>query len=50
MFAEGGLFARYSGLEREARNAKAGIWAGGEPERPADFRAKSKRRTASRDD
>jgi endonuclease YncB( thermonuclease family) len=43
-FAQGGLFASYSGLEREARNAKAGIWAGGEPERPADYRARTGRR------
>ena len=40
VFAEGGLFASYSSLEREARAAKAGIWAGGDTERPADFRAK----------
>ncbi len=39
-FAESGLFASYSDLEREARAAKAGIWAGGEAERPAEFRAK----------
>jgi endonuclease YncB( thermonuclease family) len=39
-FAESGMFASYSGLEREARAAKAGIWAGGEAERPAEFRAK----------
>ncbi len=40
-FAQGGLFASYSSLEREARNARAGIWAGGEPERPADYRART---------
>ena len=40
MFAEAGLFASYSSLEREARAAKAGIWVGGETERPAEFRAK----------
>ena len=40
VFAAGGLFASYSGLEREARSAKAGIWAGGEAERPSEFRAK----------
>ncbi len=39
-FAASGLFASYSGLEREARAAKAGIWAGGEAERPSEFRAK----------
>ena len=36
----GGLFASYAGLERQARDAKAGIWAAGEAERPAEFRAK----------
>ena len=40
VFAASGLFASYAGLEREARAAKAGIWAGGEAERPSDFRAK----------
>lgn len=40
VFAAGGLFASYSGEEREARAAKAGIWAGGEAERPSEFRAK----------
>ena len=40
-FAGSGLFASYSGLERQARDAKAGIWAGGEAERPAEFRAKA---------
>ena len=40
VFAASGLFASYSGLERDARAAKAGIWAGGEAERPAEFRAK----------
>jgi endonuclease YncB( thermonuclease family) len=39
-FAASGLFGGYSGLEREARTAKAGMWAGGEAERPAEFRAK----------
>ena len=39
-FAVSGLFASYSGLEREARAAKAGIWAGGEAQRPSEFRAK----------
>lgn len=41
VFAESGLFSSYSGLEREARNAKAGIWSSGEPERPADYRARA---------
>ena len=40
MFAGGGLFASYSGLERQARDAKAGIWAAGDAERPSEFRAK----------
>ena len=30
----GGLFASYSGLERQARDAKAGIWAAGECRSP----------------
>ena len=41
VFAESGLFASYTGLEREARAAKAGVWATGEAERPAEFRAKA---------
>jgi endonuclease YncB( thermonuclease family) len=40
VFAASGLFASYAALEREARAAKAGIWAGGEAERPSEFRAK----------
>jgi endonuclease YncB( thermonuclease family) len=40
VFAASGLFASYGGLEREARAAKAGLWAGGEAERPSEFRAK----------
>jgi endonuclease YncB( thermonuclease family) len=40
VFAETGLFASYSGAEREARAAKVGVWASGEAERPAEFRAK----------
>jgi endonuclease YncB( thermonuclease family) len=40
-FAAGGLFASYSGLERQARDAKAGIWATGDVERPAEFRTKA---------
>lgn len=39
VFAESGWFARYSGLEGEARTAKAGLWRG-EAERPSDYRAK----------
>ena len=39
-FAASGLFAGYTGLERQAREAKLGIWAAGEVERPAEFRAK----------
>jgi endonuclease YncB( thermonuclease family) len=39
-FAASSLFGSYAGLEREARAAKAGIWAGGEAERPSEFRAK----------
>jgi endonuclease YncB( thermonuclease family) len=40
VFADGGFFARYTGQEREARAAKAGLWASGDVERPADYRAK----------
>jgi endonuclease YncB( thermonuclease family) len=40
VFAASGLFSSYAGQEREARAAKAGIWAEGEAERPAAFRAK----------
>jgi endonuclease YncB( thermonuclease family) len=39
VFAEGGLLASYTGEERAARAAKAGLWAG-EVERPAEYRAK----------
>lgn len=39
VFAQSGLFARYAGEERTARDAKAGLWSG-ETERPADYRAK----------
>jgi endonuclease YncB( thermonuclease family) len=48
VFAGGGLFARYASLEREARAAKAGIWASGEPERPADYRARVSKGTERR--
>ena len=39
-FAGSGLFAGYAGLERQARDSKLGIWAAGDVERPAEFRAK----------
>lgn len=39
VFAESGLFAAYPGLEAKAREAKAGIWSGGDALRPADYRA-----------
>lgn len=38
-FSSGGLFARYGSQESEARQKKAGLWAG-EAERPADWRAR----------
>lgn len=47
VFAQSGLFSSYSGLEREARNAKAGIWSDGEPERPAEYRAKANKRSST---
>jgi endonuclease YncB( thermonuclease family) len=40
VFAEGSILVRYAGQEREARAAKAGLWAAGDAERPADYRAK----------
>ena len=43
VFAETGLFARYAALESEARAAKVGLWAGGDVERPAEYRARQKR-------
>ncbi len=45
VFAAGGLFASYGGLEREARNAGVGIWSGGSTERPAEYRARVGRRS-----
>ena len=39
VFAAPGLFARYASLERAAKNAKSGLWAG-QAERPSDYRAK----------
>jgi endonuclease YncB( thermonuclease family) len=50
VFAGGGLFATYSSLEREARAAKAGIWAAGDPERPADYRARTNKGSERRAD
>ena len=46
-FAIGGLFASYASHEKEARAAKAGMWAGGEPERPADYRARAGKGSSS---
>ena len=40
VFAHGGLLARYASQEREARSAKAGMWAAGDAERPTAYRAK----------
>ncbi|MBO0764125.1 MAG: thermonuclease family protein [Hyphomicrobiaceae bacterium] len=40
VFAQVGLFARYGAQEREARNAKAGMWIG-DAQRPEEFRAKA---------
>jgi endonuclease YncB( thermonuclease family) len=45
-FAAGGFFSSYANAEREARNAKAGIWSSGEPERPADYRARVGKRNS----
>ena len=42
VFAQTGLFARYAGLESEARAAKIGLWVG-EAERPSDYRARQRR-------
>jgi endonuclease YncB( thermonuclease family) len=39
VFADGGFLARYGSQEREAREAKAGLWSG-DAERPAAYRAK----------
>ena len=50
VFASGGLFATYASLEKEARAAKAGIWAAGEPERPADYRARTSKDSERRAD
>lgn len=40
VFAESGMFARYTAQEKEARNAKAGMW-NGDTLRPAEFLAKA---------
>jgi hypothetical protein len=40
VFADGSILARYAAQEREARAAKAGVWATGDTERPAAYRAK----------
>jgi endonuclease YncB( thermonuclease family) len=39
-FAEGGASSRYSADEKDARNAKAGMWVA-DAQRPAEFRAKA---------
>jgi endonuclease YncB( thermonuclease family) len=39
VFAGGSMFARYGSEEREARNAKAGMWSG-DVERPSEYRSK----------
>lgn len=39
-FAESGLVATYRTAEAEAKAAKAGLWSGAEPERPAVWRAR----------
>jgi endonuclease YncB( thermonuclease family) len=40
VFAEGGMFSRYAVQERDARNAKVGMWIG-DAQRPAELRAKA---------
>jgi endonuclease YncB( thermonuclease family) len=40
VFAEAGIAPRYRGAEAEAREAKAGIWAAPDPERPGAWRAR----------
>lgn len=40
VFSDGTILARYGSEEREARNAKLGLWSGGEVERPSAYRAK----------
>jgi endonuclease YncB( thermonuclease family) len=39
VFAGGSMFSSYSSEEREARNAKAGMWSG-DVERPSEYRSK----------
>lgn len=41
VFATTGLLAPYRSLEAGAQAARAGIWRGGQAERPAEFRAKA---------
>lgn len=38
VFAETGFFAAYSGQESKARSDRAGIWQGGNVERPSEYR------------
>lgn len=45
VFAEAGLFSKYASLEEAARTAKEGLWRG-DPERPAEYRAKIAERLA----
>lgn len=40
VFAVPGFFARYSGVEGEARAARAGVWEADSVERPSEYRAK----------
>ena len=39
-FSETGIAPPYASLEREAREASAGIWASAKPERPAEWRTR----------
>lgn len=45
VFAETGLFAKYDAEEEKARAEKAGIWRGN-PERPAEYRARVEKELA----
>jgi endonuclease YncB( thermonuclease family) len=40
VFAATGFFARYSGVESEAREARAGVWRSEPVERPSEYRSK----------
>lgn len=40
VFAGTGFFARYGGLESEARNARVGVWRQEPVERPSEYRSK----------